>query len=282
MAGKNLIEQFEESSIPTTNNNSGLIGRSSDETPQLDSVSTISSTNTSKRPSKFNGTSKVGEFTGPITLTEDDGMGFVGFEPQLQSERAKNIELTKITLEKQNVKIKGKYPEYNYVTIDLADFSELATGPGNIYIPLPKTPKPPIPNPIIITPPTNEPTDELRDSGPSNVQVNTLGTAEARATITQTNFTGQYPPFGVGGYPGEIRVTPDGRYFVWIVFNGIGNWRPYEPGSGGGAASTSGGVGALQLGDVGGGEGTNTGFGGGSGNINPDGSPGGGRPNVIP
>jgi hypothetical protein len=278
MAGKNLIEQFEESSIATTTNNSGLIGRSSDETPQLDSVSTISSTNTSKRPSKFNGTSKVGEFTGPITLTEDDSRGFVGFEPQLQAERAKNIELSKITLEKQNVKIKGKYPEYNYVTIDLADFSELATGPGNIYIPLPKTPKPPkppIPDPIIITPPTDEPTD----SGPSNVQVNTLGTAEASATITQTNFTGQNPPFGVVGYPGEIRVTPGGRYFIWVVFNGIGRWRPYEPGSGGGAASTSGGVGAIGLGGLGGNGGGSTLGGGSTGND--DGGPGGGRPGGI-
>lgn len=276
MAGKNLIEQFEESSIPTTTNNSGLSSRSSSETPQLSSASTISSTNTSKRPSKFNGTSKVGGFTGPSTLSEDDGRGFVGFEPQLQAKRAKNIELTKITLEKQNVKIKGKYPEYNYVTIDLADFSELSTGTGNIYIPLPKTPKP-------ATQQSNSITTSIggaTDSGPSNVQINTLGSAEGSATITQTNLTGQYPPFGVVGYSGELRVTPDGRYFIWVVFNGIGNWRPYEPGTGGGAASTSGDVGASPLGGSGGG--TNTGFGGGSGNVNPNGSPTGGRPGVIP
>lgn len=242
MAGKNLIEQFQESSISTTTNNIGLVGRSSDETPQLSSV---------------------------LTPNKNVGENFIG----IQSDENKNIELTKITLEKQNVRIKGKYPEYNYVTIDLADFSELTTGTGNIYIPLPKTPKP--------TTTQLTTTTTSNDTGSSNVQVNTLGAGEGSATITQTNFTGQYPPFGIAGYFGEIRITPDGRYFIWILFNGVGSWRPYEPGSGGGAASTSGGVGASSLGG-GSGDGTNTGFGGGSGNINPNGSPSGGRPGIIP
>jgi hypothetical protein len=284
MAGKNLIEQFEESSVPTTNNtNVGLVGRSSDETPQLPSATTVSSTNTSKPTFKF-GKSKVGDVNLPQERTVDEDRGFVRFEPQLQFERKVVAELVRTTFDKPNVKLSGKYAEVNYITIDLANFSELATGVGNIFIPLPKTPKPPtppIPEPVIID---NVPKDEPTDSGPSNVQVNTLSSAEGTATVTQTNYTGQYPPFGVSGYPGEFRITPDGRMFIWLIVNGTGNWRPYEPGSGGGAASTSGGVGdggAATLGDVGGGSG-GTGLGGGTGNVNPDGSPGNGRPNVIP
>jgi hypothetical protein len=118
-------------------------------------------------------------------------------------------------------------------------------------------------------------------TGGNNVQVNTLSSAEATAIITPTNFTGQYPPFGVPGNPGEFRQTPDGRMFMWVVFNGIGNWRPYEIGTGGGAASTSGGVGASQLGNQGGDSGNST-LGGGTGGSNPNGGPGGGRPGVIP
>jgi hypothetical protein len=275
MAGKNLIEQFEESSVPTTNNtNVGLVGRSSDETPQLSSATTVSFTNTSKPTFKF-GKSKVGDVNLPQERTVDGDRGFVGFEPQLQFERRVIAELVRTTFDKPNVKLSGKYPEVNYITIDLANFSELATGVGNIFIPLPKTPKPPtplIPEPVIID---NVPKDEPTDSGPSNVQVNTLSSAEGTAIVTQTNFTGQFPPFGVSGNVGEFRITPDGRMFIWLVVNGVGQWRPYEPGSGGGAASTSGGVGdggAATLGDAG----------GGSGNVNPDGSPGNGRPNVIP
>jgi hypothetical protein len=264
MADRNLIEEFGESTIPTNNTNVGLVGRSSDETPQLSPAPTISSTNISKPSFKF-GKSKVGEVTIPQTKMVADG-----FESTLQKE------LIKTTFDKPNVKLSGKYPEVNYITIDLADFSELVTGVGNIFIPLPKTPKPQTPlveEPILIT---TTPTD----SGSSNVQVNTLGSAEGTATITQTNFTGQFPPFGVSGNIGEFRITPDGRMFIWLVVNGVGQWRPYEPGSGGGAASTSGGVGdggATPLGNTGG-----TGLGGGNGNVNPNGSPGNGRPNVIP
>lgn len=137
-------------------------------------------------------------------------------------------------------------------------------------------PDPPYPPPY--TPPTPAPT------GSNNVQVNTLSSAEGTAILTPTNYTGQWPPFGVSGYPGEFRVTPDGRMFIWIVFNGIGNWRPYEIGTGGGAASTSGGVGdggATPLGGLGDDTG-GTGLGGGTGGVDTGGGPGGGRPGVIP
>ncbi len=126
-------------------------------------------------------------------------------------------------------------------------------------------------------PPYN-PSTQTTPNGTNNVpNVNTLSAAEATAIITPTNFTGQYPPFGVPGNPGEFRQTPDGRMFMWVVFNGIGNWRPYEIGTGGGAASTSGGVGASQLGNQGGDSGNST-LGGGTGGSNPSGGPGGGRP----
>lgn len=138
----------------------------------------------------------------------------------------------------------------------------------------------PQPNPPYDTSTQTTPTGSA--TGPNNgPNINTLSAAEATAIITPTNFTGQYPPFGVPGNPGEFRQTPDGRMFMWVVFNGIGNWRPYEIGTGGGAASTSGGVGASQLGNQGGDSGNST-LGGGTGGSNPSGGPGGGRPGVIP
>ena len=138
----------------------------------------------------------------------------------------------------------------------------------------------PQPNPPYDPPTQTTPTGSTTgtNSGPN---INTLAAAEATAIITPTNFTGQYPPFGVPGNPGEFRQTPDGRMFMWVVFNGIGNWRPYEIGTGGGAASTSGGVGASQLGNQGGDSGNST-LGGGTGGSNPGGEPGGGRPGIIP
>lgn len=130
--------------------------------------------------------------------------------------------------------------------------------------------------------PPYDPSTQTTPNGTNNVpNVNTLSAAEATAIITPTNFTGQYPPFGVPGNPGEFRQTPDGRMFMWVVFNGIGNWRPYEIGTGGGAASTSGGVGASQLGNQGGDSGNST-LGGGNGGSNPGGEPGAGRPGIIP
>ena len=128
------------------------------------------------------------------------------------------------------------------------------------------------------------------NSGP---QINTLSAAESTAIVTPINYTGQYPPFGVPGNPGEFRQAPDGRMFMWVVFNGFGSWRPYEIGTGGGAAPTSGGAGGIGAGGAGdtgaaglGGDaglgGGNTGFGGSSGGIDPSGAPGGGRPGVIP
>ena len=131
----------------------------------------------------------------------------------------------------------------------------------------------PQPNPLY------DPSTQTTPTGSNNLQVNTLSAAESTAIVTPTNYTGQYPPFGVPGNPGEFRATPDGRMFMWVVFNGIGNWRPYEIGTGGGAASTSGGVGATQLGGLGGNEGGSTLGGGSTGND--DGGPGGGRPGQV-
>lgn len=173
-----------------------------------------------------------------------------------------------------------EYADNNVVPVEyIADYSIKGRPSRDSELEGQPEPDPPY-DPSTQTTPTGSAT------GPNNgPNINTLSAAEGTAIVTPTNYTGQYPPFGVPGNPGEFRVTPDGRMFMWVVFNGIGNWRPYEIGTGGGAASTSGGVGdtgAAGLGGDAGLGGGNTGFGGGSGGIDPSGAPGGGRPGVIP
>lgn len=110
----------------------------------------------------------------------------------------------------------------------------------------------------------------------SNNQTGQGGTSTSGGdgvTTTAGVVSPQFPPFGEAGVVSEIReFLPTGQLYIFTFNYNVGRWIPYEIGQGGGAASTSGGVGATDL------SGNSGGSLGGGGNNDPSGGPGGGRP----
>jgi hypothetical protein len=224
------------------------------------SVNNTSTTTTVSRPQKFNGTAKVGTVSmGPQTLTVDEVGGRITTSDLLTQLRA-DIAKLKDGKGTNEIRVSGKYSEVNYVIFDIPQLNSVQSISGNVYSGVIKKQFPPE---------TLTPTD-TSTSGTSG----TIGAAG----------TNSYPPFGEAGVVGEIReFLPTGQLYIWTFNYNIGRWIPYEAFQGGGAAPTSGGAGndgASQLGDVGGGG--YSGLGGGSGNVDPTGGPGGGRPGVLP
>lgn len=224
------------------------------------SVNNTSTTTTVSRPQKFNGTAKVGTVSmGPQTRTIDEVGGRITTSDLLTQLRA---DIAKLKDGKGNgtIRVNGKYPEVNYVVFDIPDLNSVQSISGNVYSGVIKK---------------QFPVEELTPTDTS-----TSGTSGTSGTAG----TNSYPPFGEAGVVGEIReFLPTGQLYIWTLNYGVGRWRPYEEGQGGGATPTSGGAGndgANQLGDVGGGG--YSGLGGGWGNVDPTGGPGGDRPGVIP
>ena len=203
------------------------------------------------RPAFKFGVDKVGTVQLPQTRMVDEGGGAKGTEliQQIKDSQAKSV---------SEIKVSGKYPEVNYVTFNIPNLNSVESISGNVYSGVIKKP---------FLPETLPPTDSSTSGTQGPVIVGVSSTT--------------YPPFGIQGYVGQIRqYPPTGQYYIWTLNYNVGSWNPYEPGSGGGAAPTSGEAGAAPLGGSGLGE--NVGFGGGSGNVDSTGAPGGGRPGVLP
>lgn len=176
-------------------------------------------------------------------LSIDDGIGFVGFEPNLQTQRIQT---------QSEIKVSGKYPEVNYVTFNIPNLNSVEPIFGNVFTGVTK---------VEFPRETLTPTD-----------TSTSGTSGTSGTAG----TNSYPPFGEIGVVGEIReFLPTGQLYIWTFNYNIGRWIPYEAFQGGGAAPTSGGVSATGLG------GNDGGSLGGGGNNDPSGGPGGGRPGGL-
>jgi len=176
-------------------------------------------------------------------LSINDGIGFVGFDPNLQTQRIQT---------QSEIKVSGKYPEVNYVTFNIPNLNSVESIFGNVFTGVTKV---------------EFPTETLTPTDTS-----TSGTSGTSGTAG----TNSYPPFGEIGVVGEIReFLPTGQLYIWTFNYNIGRWIPYEAFQGGGAAPTSGGVGATGLG------GNDGGSLGGGGNNDPSGGPGGGRPGGL-
>ena len=131
-------------------------------------------------------------------LSIDDGIGFVGFEPNLQTQRIQT---------QSEIKVSGKYPEVNYVTFNIPNLNSVESIFGNVFTGVTK---------VEFPPETLTPTD-----------TSTPGTSG-------TAGTNLYPPFGEPGYVGEIRQSPllNDAYFIWTFNYNVGRWAPYIPDSG--------------------------------------------------
>jgi hypothetical protein len=183
----------------------------------IDSIGNGNTTTSITRPAFKFGKSKVGDVNLPQERTVDDGVGFVGFEPDLQRERIQT---------QSEIKVSGKYPEVNYVTFNLPDINLVESISGNVYSGVIKR----------VFPVENlEPTD-----------TSTSDTSGTSGTSTTQGPT--YPPFGEpGNFVGEIRQAPqlNNAFFIWTFNYNVGRWAPYVPDissgtSGGGAVGGSG------------------------------------------
>ena len=221
-------------------------------------------TSVSRPNSKPNGIDKVGTAPASIlqTRTADEGGGQIGNDlvDAIRNSLIPNNTEVRGTGE---IRVNGKYPEVNYVVFNIPNLQSVQSINGNVYSGVIKKTFP-----VETLPPTD---------------TSTAGTSGTSGTPVVQVYAP--PPFGEAGYPGEIReYTPTGQFYIWNVNYGTGIWRPYEAGQSGGAAPTSGEGGAVGFDQSGGGGplAGNTGFGGGSGGIDPTGAPGGGRPGVLP
>ena len=213
--------------------------------------STPTSSPVIRRPNKFgNVKAGVGEFTGPQTrMVSENNPSRAELAKSFDENYLRNTTQTQIT-------VSGKYSEVNYVTFNIPNLQSVRSISGNIYSGVIKKV---ISNPTI--------TDSLNDG---------VTTAGGTSGTNGTNGTGgvitpQFPPFGEVGVVGEIReFLPTGQLYIFTFNYNVGRWLPYEIGQGGGAASTSGGVGATDLSG-------NSGGSLGGGNNDPSGGPGGGR-----
>jgi hypothetical protein len=175
----------------------------------IDSIGNGNTTTSITRPAFKFGKSKVGDVNLPQERTVDDGVGFVGFEPDLQRERIQT---------QSEIKVSGKYPEVNYVTFNLPDINLVEGVSGNVYSGVIKR----------VFPVENlEPTDTSTSGTSGTIGISGTNGTVGTFGLPTTNFL---IPFGEPGTPGEIReFPPTGQLYIWNFNYNVGKWNIYNP-----------------------------------------------------
>jgi hypothetical protein len=148
----------------------------------IDLIGNGNTTTSITRPAFKFGKSKVGDVNLPQERNVDDGVGFVGFEPDLQRERIQT---------QSEIKVSGKYPEVNYVTFNIPNLNSVESIFGNVFTGVTKV---------------EFPTETLTPTDTS-----TSGTSGTSGTAG----TNSYPPVGRPGNVDGESVAIDNILWIW-------------------------------------------------------------------